>query len=474
MALDKITKFNQFSKPGPFFKVFSPWYNILVDRINAISISDTELNADTISESTSGSGVTIDSVLLKDGNVTAVSADAGATGGPEITLHRNSASPAALDVIGMVTFDGEDSVSNQEEYARIQAVITDPTTTTEDGLLQIYTKYDGAMSVLPQVQVSETSLSATRTVEGAEGMALQLNQISTTPAANDAVGMVKFVGMDNDTPQATNEYAQISGSIESAVAGAEDGSIQLKVAVGGTVTEIAEINENGLVVSAHGAVATPCIAIGEANTGFYYLSDTQTGFARDGVLNTTFDTDGVKSDMFGLRANYGTTPVGTVTIKEYGDGRDITTTLTLANFIVGALNGDVDLAIGNIVYAFPAYQHIELAYSFYNIVLTAAGTAVAADVGLGSVIASGAVTALNGDPTFEDRITGQTINTAAGGGAAVSALTAATAGVLTGIALNGTGAVKNVFLNAAGNWNADNTGNLTASGTIVIKWTVMI
>lgn len=172
--------------------------------------------------------------------------------------------------------------------------------------------------------------------------------------------------------------------------------------------------------------------------------------------------------------NLGTTPVATVAITEYTTGKDVVSVLTLTNFIVGALAGaGAALGIGNIVYAFPAGQHFELVSSLSSIVLTCAGTAVATDTGLGSVIASGAISVLSGTATFEDRLTGQTINTAAGGGAAVSAITTTTAGIGTGIALNGTGSVKNVFLNSAGTWNANNTGNLTASGTIILKWTKM-
>ena len=170
----------------------------------------------------------------------------------------------------------------------------------------------------------------------------------------------------------------------------------------------------------------------------------------------------------------GTTPVGTVAIAEYTNGRDVTTVLTLTNFVVGALAGAAAaLGVGNIVYAFPAGQHFELVSSFSALVLKCAGTAVATDTGLGSVVASGAVNVLSGTATFEDRLTGQTINTAATGGAAVSAIAAATAGIGAGISLNLAASVKNVFLNSAGTWNADNTGNLTASGTIVLKWTKM-
>ena len=228
------------------------------------------------------------------------------------------------------------------------------------------------------------------------------------------------------------------------------------------------------LITGAGAVGTPAVQIGAIDTGLYLLSEAQTGFAQDGTLVALFDADGIKSDSVQVRAALGTTPVGTVTIKEYGDGRDITTVLTLTNFIVGALAGAAAaLGVGNIVYAFPAGQHLELVSAFSAIVLTAAGTAVATDTGLGSVIASGAVSLLSGTTTFEDRLTGQTINTAPDGGAAVSALLAATAGIGLGISLNVAASIKNVFLNSAGTWNADNTGNLTASGTIVLKWTRM-
>lgn len=171
----------------------------------------------------------------------------------------------------------------------------------------------------------------------------------------------------------------------------------------------------------------------------------------------------------------GSTPVATVTIDEYTTGKDIVTVLTLTNFVVGALAGAAAaLGVGNIVYAFPAGQHFELVYGFSSISLTAAGTAVSgAKLGLGSVIASGAVAVLSGTATFQDRLTGTTVPTAPAGGAATSALFAATAGIGTGIALNVAASVKNVFLNAAATWNADNVGNLTASGTIVLKWTQM-
>jgi hypothetical protein len=97
------------------------------------------------------------------------------------------------------------------------------------------------------MQVSDTAITAIRTDNGATGAALQMTHLSESPAAEDAVGLVKFVGVDEDG--LTQEYAQISGTIENPVDAAEAGSIQLKVAILGTVTEIAEINGTGLVMA---------------------------------------------------------------------------------------------------------------------------------------------------------------------------------------------------------------------------------
>jgi hypothetical protein len=166
----------------------------------------------------------------------------------------------------------------------------------------------------------------------------------------------------------------------------------------------------------------------------------------------------------------GTTPVSTVAIQEFGDSYQKTTVLTLTDFIVGALAGaGAALGIGNIVYAYPAGEHMELGY-YQSLSLKCAGTAVATDTGLGSVIASGAIATLDGTATFENRLTGQTITTSSTGGTAAAKMAGATAGILTGIAQNAAASVKNVFLNSAGTWNANNTGNLTATGTIVLSW----
>lgn len=207
-------------------------------------------------------------------------------------------------------------------------------------------------------------------------------------------------------------------------------------------------------------VFPPSVIVIESDTGKQKIGDgstawTSLGYTAGGQVGATLTT----------------TPVSTVTIAEYGDGRDITTVLTLTDFVVGALAGaGAALGLGNIVAAFPAGAHVENWY-YFSLSMKCAGTAVNTDTGLGSVIASGAIATLDGTATFENRLTGQTAATSSTGGTAAVALLNTTAGVQTGIALNVAASVKNVFLNSAGTWNVNNSGSLTASGTIVLKWT---
>jgi len=376
---------------------------ITADDLILTNVLMTTISTDTISEKTSGAGVTVDGIKLKDGGGLIV------TGGAN-TFNLTSGT-ASLDIAAAKALDINDNLTVTAGYGI--------TLTVEDA----------ASSITLDEQSFE--------VEG-EGTATQLTKLINSANAAATLTITGTAGAVNQDVRSTASPSFVVANVGS------------------------------------GAVGAPSVGVGSTDTGLYQVSTTQTGFSQDGVQVVIFDSEGIKSGSVQSKANIGSTPVGTVTFKEYGDSRDMTTVLTLTNFIVGTLAGAAAaLGVGNIVYAFPAGQHLELVSALNAIVLTAAGTAVATDTGLGSVIASGVVALLSGTTTFEDRLTGQTINTAVGGGVAVSALTAASVGIGLGISLNVAGSVKNVFLNSAGTWNADNTGNLTASGTIVLKWSRM-
>lgn len=95
------------------------------------------------------SGVTFDGALSASTTaagtlLTLTSTDAGATSGPDFEQYRNSASPAASDILGVHYWYGKDSAGNKQEYASTQVTIADATSTSEDAFVTEYVTVGGA------------------------------------------------------------------------------------------------------------------------------------------------------------------------------------------------------------------------------------------------------------------------------------------------------------------------------------------
>ena len=86
-----------------------------------------------------------------DPSMTLTAYDADATAGPTINLSRNSASPAVNDLLGNISFKGEDSASNETTYGEITGIITDPTSGSEDGLIRFQALGNGSLHTHYQI-----------------------------------------------------------------------------------------------------------------------------------------------------------------------------------------------------------------------------------------------------------------------------------------------------------------------------------
>lgn len=117
------------------------------------------------------------------------STDAGATAGPTLELYRDSATPAAADDIGQIAFQGEDSAGNLENYARLKAIITDPTSTSEDAKLAFLTVVAGTLAARFNIGGGLWSEGVTGGDPGAGKInvaELQLAGVAQTPQFNKA------------------------------------------------------------------------------------------------------------------------------------------------------------------------------------------------------------------------------------------------------------------------------------------------
>jgi parallel beta-helix repeat protein len=71
---------------------------------------------------------------------------ADATAGPIVDFFRNSASPAANDLMGRVLFRGRDSAGNSQDYSAIQSIIDSATSGSETGSIVFATTTGGTLT----------------------------------------------------------------------------------------------------------------------------------------------------------------------------------------------------------------------------------------------------------------------------------------------------------------------------------------
>ena len=94
--------------------------------------------------------------------------DDGSSGGPTLTLFRNSASPAVNDQLGGIVFSGKDDAGNTEVYGSIAGRITDPTNGSEDGRFVISPRTAGGFSVAHIFAAGYYSVNATGGDQGVD------------------------------------------------------------------------------------------------------------------------------------------------------------------------------------------------------------------------------------------------------------------------------------------------------------------
>lgn len=118
--------------------------------------------------------------------IEAVSTDAGAGRGPNISLFRDSASPATSDLLGSLNWYGRDSAGNKQIYAAIVPLVVDKTSGSEDVNLYFETVIAGAQGGKFAIGAGLFSTNATGGDKGADTInasAYYVNGAALTAAA---------------------------------------------------------------------------------------------------------------------------------------------------------------------------------------------------------------------------------------------------------------------------------------------------
>ena len=229
-----------------------------------------EIRVDTISEKTSANGVAIDGVTIKDGGIAAtdgstittadntdtltlISTDADANQGPVLNFKRDSSSPADDDILGQLTFTGENSASEAIEFVRIRAGMVDVTDGTEDSRYNITTYTGGSQFGRLNIEALETVFNENSTDVDFRVESNGNANMLFVDGGNDRVG----VGTASPTEllHLKTSNAETSLNIEGGAnqSGSLYGSIEFKNTYGGasadTVAKISGIRDNDQTAS---------------------------------------------------------------------------------------------------------------------------------------------------------------------------------------------------------------------------------
>lgn len=118
--------------------------------------------------------------------------DAGSTVGPDLKLFRDSASPANVDLIGRVLFQGRDSAGNIQDYADITGRITNATSASEGGRLNFNTTGGGVSKTIATIDgfgvTVDGDITATNGTFSSVLSANTLSGVSVTSSFDVTVG----------------------------------------------------------------------------------------------------------------------------------------------------------------------------------------------------------------------------------------------------------------------------------------------
>ena len=196
--------------------------------------------------------------------------EAGALEGPNVVFYRNSASPAADDVLGTLEFRGQDDAGSAQSYAEITASIVNASNSSEDGRLDFVVTKAGAVANVLRLQqgkvginelapesplhITDGSTEAVRIEcandDAASGADIRMyrHRDNAVGQDNDELSTLYFRGNNDDGTQSQRpiDYAAIQAVIADASNTTEDGKLRLQVQTAGTLTTQVEVSANAI------------------------------------------------------------------------------------------------------------------------------------------------------------------------------------------------------------------------------------
>ena len=132
------------------------------------------------------------------GNLTLTSTDTGSSASPELTLERDSASPADADYLGQIKFKGDDDGGSSHVYAKITGKIQDASAGTEDGIIEFANVRAGTNTITMRLRSDSLQLlnSTNLSVAGNTTLSGTLNA-HTIPSGTGTLALTSDIGSND-------------------------------------------------------------------------------------------------------------------------------------------------------------------------------------------------------------------------------------------------------------------------------------
>ena len=132
------------------------------------------------------------------GNLTLTSTDTGSSASPELTLERDSASPADADYLGQIKFKGDDDGGSSHVYAKITGKIQDASAGTEDGIIEFANVKAGTNTITMRLRSDSLQLlnSTNLSVAGDTTLSGTLNT-HTIPSGTGTLALTSDIGSND-------------------------------------------------------------------------------------------------------------------------------------------------------------------------------------------------------------------------------------------------------------------------------------
>jgi hypothetical protein len=231
------------------------------------------------------------------------STEGGAAASPIIELYRNSASPAAADVLGTVIFYGEDSAGNKQEYGRIAAAIADTTSTSEDGTLTFSAMVAGSAADRLTLNAAGVTIGGTLSYAGAIAGLTGTGALDSG-SITSGFGAIN-IGADPLTAGAiAGTTGTFSGAVSAAAISGTTGTFSGAIsgvtgtfsgAIQGTTGTFSGAVSGDSFASSLGAVGAPSYTFtGDLNTGMWSPAADIIAWSADGTEMSRLSTFGWK------------------------------------------------------------------------------------------------------------------------------------------------------------------------------------